>query len=393
MQLTPTKNTLLRKTTASLVLLTSLLFAGAALAEPRLSLPPAGDNQKTSITQHMGLVQVTIEYNSVDVHAPNGEDRSGKIWGQLVPWGMIDLGFAGGKKGPWRGGSNENTTFAVSHDVEIEGKKLAAGKYGLHFIPAENGEWTLILSKNAQAWGSFFYDEKDDVLRVPVKAESSDYNEWLTYDFDDRQLDTCRVALKWEKLKVPFRVKVPDILGLYVANLRQELTSFFGFQPEAFEQAANFLLQRDTEGKYDELALEWSNQAMNPAIGGRRSFAALIVQTELLERMKRLDEAKKHRQEALKDPIATPIQIHFYARRLTGQGRHQEALEIFQENARRFPGVWPTDLGLTRGYAGVGDLKKALEAAKKALASAPDDPNKRNVEAMIARLEKGENIN
>lgn len=393
MMFTPTQNTFLRKSTSRLVLLTSLLFAGTALAEPRLSLPPAGDNQKTSITQHMGLVTVTIEYNSVDVHSPTGEDRSGKIWGQLVPWGMNDLGFAGGKKSPWRAGSNENTTFAVSHDVEIEGKKLPAGKYGLHFIPAENGEWTLILSKNAQAWGSFFYDEKDDVLRVPVKAESADYTEWLTFDFDDRQLDTCRVALKWEKLRVPFRVRVPDILGLYVANLRQELTGFFGFQPEAFEQAANFLLQRDSEGKYLDLALEWSQQAMNPGLGGRRSFNALIVHTTVLERLKRLDEAKKARQEALKDPGATALQIHFYARQLTGQGRHAEALEVFQENARRFPGVWPTDLGLARGYAGVGDFKKALELAKKALAVAPDDQNKRNVEAMIGRLEKGETIN
>lgn len=390
MSLTPTQNTFLRN---SALLLTSLLIAGTALAEPRLSLPPAGENQKTTISQQMGLVTVTIEYNSVDVHSPTGEDRTGKIWGQLVPWGMNDLGFAGGKKSPWRAGSNENTTFAVSHDVEIEGQKLPAGKYGLHFIPAESGEWTLILSKNAQAWGSFFYDEKDDALRVPVKTESAEYTEWLTFDFDDRQLDTCRVALKWEKLRVPFRVKVPDMLGLYVANLKKELTGFFGFQPEAFEQAANFLLQRDSEGKYLDLALEWSNQSMNPGLGGRRGFAALITQTTVLERLKRTEEAKKTRQEALEDPAATALQIHFLGRQLTGQGRHPEALEVFEKNARRFPGVWPTDVGLARGYAGVGNTKKALEFAKKALAAAPDELNKRNLETLIARLEKGENIN
>ena len=393
MMFTPTQNTSLRKSTVPLVLLTSLLFAGTVLAAPRLTLPPDGDNQKTTISQQMGLVSVTIEYNSVDVHAPNGDDRTGKIWGRLVPWGLVDLGFSGGRKSPWRGSSNENATFAVSHDVEIEGKKLPAGKYGIHFIPAENGEWTLILSKNAQAWGSFFYDEKDDALRVPVKAESAEYTEWLTYDFDDRQLDTCRVALKWEKLRVPFRVRVPDILGLYVANLRQELTGFFGFQPEAFEQAANFLMLRDTEGKYSELALEWSNQAMNPNIGGRRSFTALVAQAAVYERLQRPSDAKKARQEALQDPLARPLQIHLYARQLNGEGRHQEALEVYQENARRFPGVWPTDLGLARGYSGIGDFKKALELAKKALASAPDEQNKHNIEAMIVRLEKGENIN
>ena len=99
-----------------------LVLALPAAAQPTLTLPPAGTNQKTSVTQHMGLVSVTLEYNSVDVHGPNGEDRKGKIWGQLVPWGESDLGFNGGKMSPWRAGSNENTTFAVSHDVEVRAR-------------------------------------------------------------------------------------------------------------------------------------------------------------------------------------------------------------------------------------------------------------------------------
>lgn len=377
-------------------LLCSLLLLGSAWpssAQPRLTLPPAGDNQKTSITQHMGLVAVTIEYNSPDVHSPTGEDRKGKIWGQLVPWGMVDLGVRGGEKSPWRAGSNENTTFAVTHDVEIEGQKLPAGKYGLHMIPAENGEWTIIFSKNADAWGSFFYDESEDALRVPAKAEKTDYREWLDYEFLDRKLDTCLVALEWENLRVPFRVKVPDTLGLYVASLRRELTSAYGFQWEAFDAAANFLLQRDTENKYIDLALEWSNQSMSPVIGGQRNFTTLVTQSTVLDRLKRTEESKKAREEALADPAVTPLQIHFFARGLTQQGKHQEALEVFQENARRFPGAWPTEVGLARGYAGIGDNKKALEHAKKALDNAPDEGNKRNIAGLITRLEKGENIN
>ncbi len=377
-------------------LLCSLLLLGSAWpssAQPRLTLPPGGDNQKTSITQHMGLVAVTIEYNSPDVHGPTGEDRKGKIWGQLVPWGMVDLGVRGGEKSPWRAGSNENTTFAVTHDVEIEGQKLPAGKYGLHMIPAENGEWTIIFSKNADAWGSFFYDESEDALRVPAKAEKADYREWLDYEFLDRKLDTCLVALEWENLRVPFRVKVPDTLGLYVASLRRELTSAYGFQWEAFDAAANFLLQRDTENKYIDLALEWSNQSMSPVIGGQRNFTTLVTQSTVLDRLKRTEESKKAREEALADPAVTALQIHFFARGLTQQGKHQEALEVFQENARRFPGAWPTEVGLARGYAGIGDNKKALEHAKKALDNAPDEGNKRNIAGLITRLEKGENIN
>jgi hypothetical protein len=68
---------------------------------------------------------------------PSGaNDRRGQIWGKLVPYGMTDLGFHGGKLSPWRGGANENTVFAVSDPVTIEGQPLAAGQYGLHSFRA-----------------------------------------------------------------------------------------------------------------------------------------------------------------------------------------------------------------------------------------------------------------
>lgn len=369
-----------------------LLLALPAAAQPTLTLPPAGENQKTSVTQHMGLVALTIEYNSVDVHAPNGEDRKGKIWGQLVPWGETDLGFSG-RKSPWRAGSNQNTTFAISHDVEVEGQKLPAGRYGLHMIPAESGEWTVIFSKNADGWGSYFYDAKDDALRIKVKTEKSDYREWLDFTFLDRQLDTCLVALEWENLRVPFRVRVPDFVELYVASLGRELSGANGFIAESYDAAANFILQRDKEGKYLDQALAWSTQSMSSAVGGRRDLSRLMTHAIVLDRLKRPAESQKARQEALKDPLATPMQIHLAARLWNAAGKNQEALEIFQENAKRFPGEWPTELGLARGYSGLGDTKKALEHARKALATAPDDAAKHNVETIVARLEKGEKIN
>lgn len=45
-----------------------------------------------------------------------------------------------------------------------------------------------------------------------------------------------------------------------------------------------------------------------------------------------------------------------------------------------------------RGYAALGRTKEALEAARKALAQAPDDLNRRNIEGLIARLEAGQPI-
>ena len=89
------------------------------------------------MTQGIGLVTVSVEYSSPNVHAPDGSDRKGKIWGDLVPYGLSDLGYNDCKECPWRGGANENTVFAVSHDVTVEGQPLKAGRYGLHFIPGQ----------------------------------------------------------------------------------------------------------------------------------------------------------------------------------------------------------------------------------------------------------------
>src|SRR6266849_3071884 len=103
------------------------MLAGAQII-PGLAIPPRGNNQKSSVTQQIGPVRITIDYSSPAVHGPDGKDRRGQIWGKLVPYGLTNLGFGNGKPGPWRAGANENTVFATSNDVLIEGKRLPAGR-------------------------------------------------------------------------------------------------------------------------------------------------------------------------------------------------------------------------------------------------------------------------
>jgi len=202
------------KSSALAITLAFLMSAFAAtlptptFAQGGVTVPPSGGNQKASVTQHLGLVTVTIDYSSPDVTAPNGDDRTGKIWGQLVPYGLTNLGFGPATEAPWRAGANENTVFTVSHDVEVEGKPLPAGRYGLHMIVGEE-EWTAVFSNNSTSWGSFFYDPAEDALRVTVKPEKNTYTHWLNYTFTDRQLDRATASLQWENLAVPLKSPSP----------------------------------------------------------------------------------------------------------------------------------------------------------------------------------------
>jgi hypothetical protein len=367
----------------------AFVFAGVAFAQfPGLTLPPSGNNQKAAVVQYIGPVRVAIDYSSPAVHGPDGKDRRGEIWGKLVPYGLFKSGFGNGKADPWRAGANENTVFTVSHDVVIEGKPLPAGRYGVHMIPGEQ-EWTVIFSKNAASWGSFFYEESDDALRVTVKPHKHEYREWLAYEFTTRKPTEATAELQWEELAVPWNIQVNDVDDIYVSRLRQELGSVPGFMYQGYDAAAQYTLQ---SGKHLEDGLKWADQAISQPAVGQVNFSTLSTKSQILAKLGRQEEAQKLMDEAIKNPTTTALEIHQYGRQLLAEKKTEEAMKVFQLNVQRNGEAWPVHVGLMRGYAANGDLQKALEHARKALVQAPDDLNRKNLEAMVKKLEEGKNI-
>lgn len=374
--------------------LVSAALLAAALALPaaaqHVSGPPSGGNQKASVSQWIGPVEVNVTYNSPKVIAPDGTDRRGKIWGGLVPWGMSKDAFGTcGDECPWRAGANENTVFRVSHDVKVEGQPLAAGSYGLFMVPGPD-EFTIIFSRNSTSWGHYFYTSKEDALRVKVKPRKAPYTHWLTYDFVERKPSEATVALRWDELEVPIRVEVPDVDGLYLARIREELRNRNGFVWQAWDEAAQFCL-----GKSINLpeALKWAEAAARSPFTGQENFKTLSTLSQAQAANGMADAAKATMQKALEHPTATVTDLHMYGRQLQAQKRNDEAIAVFLLNAKRHPDVWPVNVGLARAYSAQGKTKEALAAAKKALAQAPDEGNRNNLKSMIAKLEKGESIN
>lgn len=365
-----------------------ILAAGPTLAQG-LTLPPSGDNQRAKVVQHIGPVKVSVDYSSPRV-VLKGNDRKGKIWGQLVPYGLSDLGFNDCKSCPWRAGANMNTVLTLSNDVQIEGKALPAGAYGLHMIPGET-EWTVIFSKDASSWGSYWYDPAKDALRVTVKPEKAPYREWLTYDFTVREPEKAVLALRWEELVVPITITVPNAKELYVTELRKELRTDLGFYASNWRAAADYCIENKTNLTE---ALAWARKAAtDPNVGGEATFQNLTTlwRAELANNLPA--DAAKTLDKALASPTGTPIQIHMIGRQLLNEGKKAEAMKIFESNAKRFPNQWPVNVGLMRGYAAMGDTKKAIDHGKLAISQAPDPANKKNLENMVKLLTEGKNIN
>jgi hypothetical protein len=348
------------------------MFLATVVVHAQLSLPPSGDNQKSSVTQWMGVVSVTINYSGPNVHGPNGEDRTGHIWGELVHYGNIDQGYGTSKAAPWRAGANENTTIEFSHDVKINGKDLKAGTYGVFLDVEKEGPWHWIFSNNSTAWGSYFYDPKDDALRVETVPVDASYTEWLTYEFEDRSLSSTTAFLQWEKKKIPFKIEVPNIHEIYVNKLRGELEgTMMGFTNQPWMAAAQFCAQNKINL---EEALRWADNAISGNFIGREEFSSLQTKAMVLSAMGKTSEADVIMEKAVKLPTATMLDVHQYGKSLIAAGKNQKALEIFKINKQRNPDdKFTTYVGLARGYTALGDKKNAIKNWEVAIKNIPDN--------------------
>ena len=343
---------------------------------------PSGGNKRASVSEQIGLADVIISYSR-----PHVNHRDGHIWGELIPVGFTDQGFGSSKAAPWRAGANENTTIEFSTEVEIEGQHLAAGKYGF-FIAYDPAACTLIFSRNATSWGSFFYNPSEDVLRVKVKPVSTDKSvEWLKYEFADQTPNSAVVELQWEKLMIPFKITV-DVVRNQIASFRKELRSEKGFNWESWDQAASYCARNNTN--LDE-ALLWSDTATSVGFGGSQSFQAWRTKSALLDSLGRGAESAAILKKA--EPFADINELDEYGRELTRSQHGKEALEIFKFNYEKHPNVFITNVGMARGYSAVGDYKNALAFARKARAQVSDQDNINTLDKMIATLQAGKAAN
>lgn len=362
------------------------LLVISVMAIAQISLPPSGDNQRSEVIQWIGLAKVRISYSSPDVHGPNGEDRKGKIWGEVVHYGFIDQGFGTSKAAPWRAGANENTTISFSHDVKIGGKEVKAGTYGLFLDVEKEGPWNWILSKDINSWGSYYYNPDSDIVRVQATPQECEYTEWLTYTFTNRKRNAAEVSLQWENKRVSLSVEVPNTNELYVAALRNELRgTIASFRHESYIAAASFCAQNKVDL---EQGLQWADFAITDGFVGREDFTSLSTKAQVLTAMGRDSEVEVIMDKAIKHPTATVNAIHQYARTLLAAGKKEKAMEVFKYNFKAHPeDKFTPNVGLARGYTAIGDKKNAIKHWEMAIRNLPEN-QKQNLAYYESELKK-----
>jgi hypothetical protein len=112
------------------------------------------------------------------------------IFGGLVKNGEI-----------WRMGANEATEIEFFKNVRVCGKKIAKGRYTLYAIVNENN-WTIIVNRDTDTWGSFKYNQKKDVIRMDVMVQKTDaVIESLVMAFE-KSTTGFNLIIAWDNVKV-----------------------------------------------------------------------------------------------------------------------------------------------------------------------------------------------
>ncbi|GAB3991418.1 hypothetical protein GCM10028807_21420 [Spirosoma daeguense] len=140
--------------------------------------PPVGSPRSAAQGEINGKF-VRVRYSKVAV-------RGRDVWSTIAPYGKI-----------WRTGANEATTITFDRDVTIGHQtKVPSGTYSLFTIPGPTN-WTIILNRNNQLWGTQGYNASDDVVRHYEDVRPHDYTEQLTFD-----VISDGIMLRWEKMEV-----------------------------------------------------------------------------------------------------------------------------------------------------------------------------------------------
>ena len=379
-----------------------------------LNLPRA--SQGATVSQTVGITELKIEY-----HAPSLRERT--LLGNLIPYN-VDGTI------PWRGGADENTVFSANSQISIGGNPLDAGSYGLHFWVTQE-EIVAIFSTNSESWGSFNYTMEEDALRMPIaKGEAPYVLERMHYQFENITPVSCDLVMHWgdQYWLLPIEVEVNDVV---IADIRQELQTQAGWLWVGWFEAANYCLQNNTnldeantwinnsiqintnptnlrtsgrimlaqgkpkqevaadlEAKLSSLVVTWKeynavarfslNNLDDPDMAVRLAtksaemspnYSNTSTVAAAMRSQGKEEATKKLQREAL--TLSSNAQANNYAYQLINKGNLDEALEVFQFNAERFPEDPNVHDSLGEAYHISGDDKNAEASLRKSLSLNP----------------------
>ena len=119
----------------------------------------------------------------------------GRAFADIVSFGKI-----------WRTGANEATELRVFKSIAIDGTEIPTGTYSI-FTIFEAEKMTFIINKASYLWGSYTYDEAQDLLRYAVLTTTAeDTLEAFSMVFSGDDAPTLHLGWENTRAEVHFTV-------------------------------------------------------------------------------------------------------------------------------------------------------------------------------------------
>jgi hypothetical protein len=141
-------------------------------------------SQPALVVQRVGETKLTLRYNR-----PSARGRA--LFGGIVKWDSV-----------WCPGADEGTRLETTRDLAVGGAVLPKGAYTLWMVPRAAADWTLIFSRDADAYHVPYPGAEKDALRIPVHPVRGPFTETLSYAFPVATKEGAVLRLAWGEVVV-----------------------------------------------------------------------------------------------------------------------------------------------------------------------------------------------
>lgn len=244
-------------------IIVALAFLAASVATQAQTLNTPQPSPTQTVKQNFGVGSIELTYSR-----PSAKGRT--VYGDLVPYGKV-----------WRTGANNATVLTFSDDVTIGGVSVKAGKYGLLSIP-NDGEWTLIITKDLTVNSPALYKQENDVVRLPAKTiKLKEKVETFAIQFANITGSSCDVELCWDATKVVLPISTNTD-----AKVMAQIDNIFNKDTKPYYNAASYYFDA---GKDLTTAKEWATKAVN---ANPKAYWVVLLQARIFEKLGEKDAAK-----------------------------------------------------------------------------------------------------
>ena len=148
-------------------------------------------SERGSVSQTVDGTVLTVKY-----YRPMARGRTG-LFGTRVYWGET-----------WTPGANQATTLSVSNDITLENTPIPKGTYSV-WIQVEHGPWEMVLDRDTLLYHHQAPKPRAGQIRFPITREHRPFMEGLTWWFPEVRGIATTLAMQWDTVYVPLRIRVP----------------------------------------------------------------------------------------------------------------------------------------------------------------------------------------